>query len=143
MAAINQKRVWIGTVAAGVAWSVWSMIVNAGILARHYTEAGAAGFLLKQPRYPYPLFLIVWFLSIFVMSYVIAWLYASVRATQGPGPKTALLVGLGVGFAAGFPINFSVTTWIPFTRVIPLWWTLDMWVGAVIAAMVAGWLYKD
>jgi hypothetical protein len=28
-------------------------------------------------------------------------------------------------------------------RHIPLWWMLDLWLGAIIASLVAGWLYKD
>jgi hypothetical protein len=48
-----------------------------------------------------------------------------------------------VGFAAGFPVNLSVAAWAPFSRVLPLGWMLDLWVGAILAATVAGWLYKD
>jgi hypothetical protein len=43
---------------------------------------------------------------LFVLAYIIAWLYASARTTQGAGPKTAAQIGLLVGFAAGFPSNF-------------------------------------
>jgi hypothetical protein len=28
-------------------------------------------------------------------------------------------------------------------RHIPFWWMLDLWLGAIIASLVAGWLYKD
>lgn len=141
MAAINWRRVWLGTVVGGVVWTIWSILVNAVILAPRYAAAQNAGQLLKEPRYPF--FLGVWVLALFILSYIIAWLYASVRGTQGPGPKTALLVGIAVGFAAGFPVNFSVTTWAPFERIFPLWWTLDLWIGAILAALVAGWLYRD
>lgn len=141
MAAINWRRVWLGTVVGGVVWTIWSILVNAVILAPRYAAAQNAGQLLKEPRYPF--FLGVWVLSLFILSYIIAWLYASVRGTQGPGPKTALTVGVVVGFAAGFPVNFSVTTWAPFERIFPFWWTLDLWIGAILAALVAGWLYRD
>jgi hypothetical protein len=26
---------------------------------------------------------------------------------------------------------------------LPLGWLLDMWIGAILATVVAGWLYKD
>jgi len=52
-------------------------------------------------------------------------------------------MGILVGFVAGFPINLSVATWVPVERIVPLWWMLDLWVGAILATVVAAWLYKD
>ena len=141
MAAINARRVWLGTLAGGVVWTIWSIVVNTVILASPYAAAQAAGQLLKQPRYP--LFLGYWIVTLFLLTYILAWIYVSVRGTLGPGPWTALRVGLLVGFAAGFPVNLSVATWSPLPRILPLWWALDMFVGASLAALVAGWLYKD
>jgi hypothetical protein len=48
-----------------------------------------------------------------------------------------------VGFAAGFPTNFAMAVWAPFSRHFPLWWMLELWVGAILAALIAGWFYKD
>ena len=143
MAAVNSRRVLIGALAGGVVWSVWSMVVNAGILATRYMAAENAGLLLKQPRYGIATFMITWFVTLFLLAYVGAWFYASVRATRGAGPGTALQVGLLLGFAAGFPISLSVASWAPFSRAIPLWWMLDLWLGAILATLVAGWLYRD
>ena len=141
MAAVNTRRVALGAVVGGVVWTIWSLVVNTVILGSHYTAAQGANQLLKESRYP--LFLAYWIITIFLLAYVVAWLYASVRATRGAGPGTALTVGLLVGFAAGFPVNLSVAAWTPFSRVIALGWMLDLWVGAILAALVAGWLYKD
>lgn len=141
MAAINQRRVLLGAVAGGVVWTIWSLVINVLFLAPRYVAAQKEHLLLEQPRYPF--FLPVYILALFIVSYVIAWLYASARATQGPGPCTAFLIGVGVGFAAGFPANFATTTWSPLSRIFPLWWTLELWLGAILAAMVAGWLYKE
>ncbi len=138
---VNTRRVALGAVAGGVVWNIWSMIVNAVIMSARYTEAQNSGLLLKQPRYP--LFLVYWLITIFLLAYVVAWLYASVRATRGAGPGTALTVGLLVGFAAGFPVNLSVASWSPLGRSFPLWWMLNLWIGAILASLVAGWLYKD
>ena len=141
MAAINQKRVWLGAVVACIVWTVWSMAVNVGLIGARYQEAQQAKLLLDPPRYPF--FYHQWIVTLFILSAIIAWLYASVRATQGPGPRTALLVGLFVGFAAGFPTNFATATWSPLARFFPLMWMLELWVGAILAALVAGWLYKE
>lgn len=141
MAAVNTRRVVLGGVVGGVVWTIWTMVVNVAILGSHYAAAQGAGQLLKQPRYPF--FLGYWIVTLFLLSQILAWLYASVRATRGAGPRTALAVGLLVGFAAGFPINLSCSTWAPFSRIFPLWWMIDLWVGSILATLVAGWLYKD
>jgi len=141
MATVNTRRVALGALAGGVVWSIWSTIVNVVILAPRYAAAQNSGMMLKQARYP--LFLVYWFVTIFLLAYVVAWLYSSVRATRGAGPGTALTVGLLVGFAAGFPMNLSTAAWAPISRYLPLWWMLDLWLGAILASLVAGWLYKD
>lgn len=141
MASINKKRVALGVVAGGVLWSVWSALVNGLFLASHYAAAQMSGQLLKEGRYP--LFLLYWFVTLFLLTYILTWVYLSLRVTLGPGPRTALRVGFLVGFAIAFPVNLSVATWAPFDRVFPLWWMLDLWVGAILATFVAAWLYKD
>jgi hypothetical protein len=141
VSAVNTKRVALGAVAGGVVWSIWSTVINMLILGARYPEAQNAGLLLKQPSYP--LFISFWIITIFLFSWFVAWLYSSVRGTRGAGPGTALTIGLLVVFAAGFPINLSVATWFPLDRVFPLWWMLDLWIGAILAALVAGWIYRD
>ncbi|HEU4401333.1 MAG TPA: hypothetical protein VFT43_04440 [Candidatus Polarisedimenticolia bacterium] len=141
MTGINKRRVWIGALAAGVVWNIWSIVVNTVFLRPHYAVAQEAGLLLKAPRYGS--FLPIWIISLFVAAYVMTMLYASARATCGAGPKTALGIGLMVGFIAAFPGNFATATWSPMSRMLPLWWMLDIWVGAILAALVAGFLYRD
>jgi hypothetical protein len=141
MAAINKKRVALGVLVGGVVWSVWSMLVNAVFLASRYAAAQESGQLLKEPRYP--LFLVYWFVTLFLLTYILTWIYVAVRDALGPGPKTALRVGFLGGFVIAFPLSLSVATWVPLDRVFPLWWMLDLWVGAILATFVAGWLYKE
>ena len=141
MAAVNTRRVLIGALVGGVVWNLWSFLVNGWILTARYTAEQQMGTLLATPRYPY--FLVLWVVTLFVLALIGAWMYASVRATRGAGPATALKVGAMIGFVAGFPMNLSLATWSPISRVIPLWWTLDCWVGAILGILVAGWLYRD
>ena len=141
MAAINQGRVLLGTVVGWVVWGLWDTVVNYFVLGTRYESAQQMGWFLKEPRYPF--FVAQWLIILFLLSYIVVWLYASVRATQSPGPMTALRVGLLVGFAAGFPLSFSSATWLPADRIFPLWWMLELWVGAILATLVGGWLYKD
>ncbi len=58
-------------------------------------------------------------------------------------PRTALMLGLAMGFGVGFPLNFSAATWMPVSQIFPSWWIIDLWVGAMLATFVAGWLYRD
>jgi hypothetical protein len=143
MAAINTKRVLVGTIAGWVVWAAWSMVVNAVILAPQYESSEAAGQLLATPRYPVPVFMASWFVTLLILTCIAAHLYAWVRGTLGAGPGTALRVGILVGFVAGFPLSLSIATWVPVERIVPLWWMLDLWVGAILATLIAGWLYKD
>lgn len=142
MAAINSKRVSIGALAGGLAWTVWGFAVMILVIGPDgYKPAQQAGVFLAEPRYPY--FPLVWILALFVMSYGGAWLYARVRSAAGPGPRTAACVGAWLGFAAGFPGNFAQAAWLNADRMLPLAWMLDLWGGAILATMIAGWLYKD
>ena len=67
----------------------------------------------------------------------------SVRPAFGPGPLTALRVGFLMGFMCGFPLSLTLATWAPFSRIITVWWLMDLWVGSMIATMVSAWLYKE
>jgi len=141
MAFVNTRRVLLGALAGGVVWNIWSIIINLVVLRARYAAAQADGTFLQQPRVPF--FVGAWIVMLFILAYIVAWLYASVRATRGAGPKTAAVVGLFVGFAAGLPTNFAMAAWSPINRHFPLWWMLELWVGAILAALVAGWIYQD
>jgi hypothetical protein len=141
MVTVRLRRVALGTLAGGVVWGIWSTIINMVILSSKYEEAKLHRLLLSEPRYP--LFVVYWFATLFLLTYILTWVYASVRATLGPGPITALRVGLLMGFAMGFPLSLSLAAWAPFSRAIMLGWMLDLWVGAILATLVSAWLYKE
>ncbi|HMD84309.1 MAG TPA: hypothetical protein VKO18_06375 [Terriglobia bacterium] len=141
MVTIGLRRVALGTLAGGVVWGIWSTIINMVILPSKYQFAQAHQLLLTQPRYP--LFVVYWFVTLFLLTYILTWVYASARATLGPGPITALRVGLLVGFAMSFPLSLSMAAWAPFSRGITLGWMLDLWVGSILATLVSAWLYKE
>jgi hypothetical protein len=132
---------WLGALAAFVVWAVIDFAINMWVLGPHYQAAQQQGHFLAAPRYG--TFLVVWMLMLFFLSAVVAHLYVAARATCGPGPRTAAAIGLKVGFAAGFPVNFALAAWATFDRIFPLWWMIEMWAGAVVAALVAGSIYRD
>lgn len=137
---LNKKRICIGGVAGGAAWTAWSFLIGMK-LGPLYEAMQKQGLFLQQPRYPF--FAAQWILLLLVMSILLAYLYALSRATAGAGPKTAVKIGMIVGFCAGVPGNFAQATWSPVPRMLPLGWMLEMWGGAIIAALVAGFLYKE
>lgn len=141
MAGISTGRVALGTLAGGVAWGIWSTLINMVILMPRYAFAQKAGLMLAQPRYPF--FIGYWFILLFVLTYILTWAYVSVRSTFGPGPITALRVGFLMGFMCGVPLSLSLATWAPFSRAITAGWLLDLWVGSIIATLVSAWFYKD
>ena len=139
---LNRSRIWLGGLAGGVVWLIWSFLVGQFIIGNaRYLATQNAGLFLKTPRYRF--FAGQWILILFVLAMIVAHLYAWARQTLGQGPGTALKIGFLVGFAAGFPGNFAQACWSPIDRTFPLGWMLDMWVGSILATLVAGWLYKD
>ncbi len=141
MAAINSRRVLYGALGGGVIWNIWSILVYVAVLEKHYAVEQQAGHYLAQSRYPF--FAGQWIVTLFLCAYVLAWLYAAARSTLGPGPGTAFKLALLVGFVAAFPMALGAAAWSSVSRIVPLWQMLEMWVGAILATLVAGWLYKD
>jgi hypothetical protein len=137
---LNTTRIWLGGIAGAVVWIAWGFFIGMR-QAPLYQAMQKQGLFLKESRYPF--FAAQWILLILVMSILIAHLYAWARATAGAGLKTALKIGMIVGFCAGVPDNFAQAAWSPVPRVLPLGWMLDLWGGAILAAVVAGFLYKD
>jgi hypothetical protein len=139
---LNRGRIWLGGLAGWVVWFVWSFLVGQFVIGNaRYAAAQNAGLFLKQSRYPF--FVGQWIVILLVLAIILAHLYAWARGTIGAGPLTALKIGALVGFAAGFPDNFGQAAWSAIDRGFPLGWMLDMWVGSILATLVAGYLYKE
>jgi len=146
--AINGRRVWLGALVGGVVFNLWSMAVEFGlssvIVGRARMDvAAASGWFLKEPRISGGLFFLVWAISLFVVSYGLAWGYAAMRATTGAGPGTAFKLGLLVAFAAAFPLNFAHATFDGLSPHFWLMWMIEIGVGSILAALAAAWVYKE
>jgi hypothetical protein len=141
MVTVGLRRVALGTLAGGVVWGIWSTIINMVILKSRYEFAQEHQVLMAQPRYPF--FIVYWFVTLFLLTYLLTRVYVWARGTLGPGPITALRVGLLLGFVTSFPLSLSMAAWATFSRFIVLGWMLDLWVGAILATLVSAWLYKE
>ena len=139
---LNRGRIWLGGLAGGAVWTIWSFLVEHFVITdARYLAAQNAGLFLKTPRYP--LFAVQWFVLIFILAIAVAHLYAWARQSLGPGPGAALKIGFLAGFLAGFPENFAQATWSAGDRALAFGWMIELWLGSILAAMVAGWLYRD
>lgn len=139
---LNRGRIWVGGIMGGVVWTVWSFLVNRFVITdARYVAAQNAGIFLKTPRYP--MFVGQWIVLLFMLAIIVAHLYAWSRQTLGPGPGAALRIGFWVGLIAGFPENFAQATWSAASRALPFGWMIEMWLGAILAALTAGWVYKE
>lgn len=135
------RRVALGTAAGGVVWSIWSSLISFVFLMPKYRAAQTYHELLAEPRYH--LFVLYWYVTLFLLTYIMMWVYVSVRRTLGPGPLTAARIGILMGFVAAFPLSLTLATWATFSRGIVLGWMLDLWIGAILATLVSAWLYKE
>ena len=137
---MNYARILLGGIVGGVAFNIVSFAINVGILGSRYAMLQEMGIFRKDPRVP---FLPLWLLMLFLVSIGLVWFYAAVRPRLGPGPKTALTVGLLVGLLGALPRNFSGFAWAYTGGYLALFWTLDMVVGCMAATFVGAWLYKE
>jgi hypothetical protein len=146
--AINQSRVRLGALAGGAVFTLWT-VFNAFVIApaiEHRSRVVAAldaGLFLKEPRLTFPTFFVVWTVSLFIVAYGLAWAYAGLRATYGAGPRTAAKLGLAVGFAMAFPLEFAHAVFQGLVPAFWITWMIEMGVGGFLAALTAAWVYRD
>jgi hypothetical protein len=138
---VDLRRVALAGLAGGIVWSGWSAFINLGVLQERYAAAKEGERLLLEPRYPF--YVAGSYVILFILALVIAWLYAWIRPARGKGLLTAVPIGFLVGLVAGLPANYNVVCLVDIDKLFPLWWMLDFWVGSVLAALVAGFVYRD
>jgi hypothetical protein len=137
---MNMRRVVGGGIAGGVALNLYWMLFSIFVLGGRYEILQAQGVFRKEPRV---FFLPVWLLVLFLVSIGLVWLYAAARTRLGPGPVTALKVGLVTGLIAGVPLSTASYAWSYQGGFVSLGQTLQMILGCVLATLVGGWVYKE
>ena len=143
MARLNYKRLIIGTVAGALAWSLWTSIVTMSQLLPAYRNEQQLGHMLAIPRFGFGLFFAEWLLMVVTVSAIVAWSYARFQSQLGSRFKAALVIGGLLGFLVSVPIDLSVITWNAVSPSIPMAWTLDAWVGVVLATGVVALVYRE
>jgi hypothetical protein len=138
--AINTGKVIQGGIVAGIVINIVSIIDNALILGARYGEEQHLEHLLMQPRIP---FMPIWIVLQFFVGIALVWMYAAVRPRLGPGPKTALAVGLVVGLVGGLPWNICAAAWSTFGKFLPFMWACETVVGYALGTLAGAWMYRE
>ncbi|HUQ49240.1 MAG TPA: hypothetical protein VM056_00860 [Terriglobales bacterium] len=135
MGKINWVRVVLCGLVAGIVWSLLSM-ANMTFFGGDF-QAAVPGSQLVKPKATFLALSSNVGMGIWAM-----WLYASFRPRYGPGPKTAVLVGVA-WWSIGMMVN---ATWVvlglvPYMTLLPL--LVAALPAAVLAAVVGAWPYQE
>ncbi len=137
---MNYGRIVLGGIVGGVAYNAVSILVNVLVLGGRYHILQTQGVFRKEPRLP---FLPIYVLLLLVLSIGLVWLYAAARPRLGPGPRTALTVGLVVGSIAALPHALSQYCWSYAGGVTSLWQGIETIAGSAAATLVGAFLYRE
>lgn len=139
MGKINQVRVLLGGLLAGLVMNIGEYVLNARILA---TDLDAAMQALNRPAITESQ--IVWFVAMtFVLGIVAVWIYAAIRPRFNPGPSTAVCAGLIVWFFVYLynSVSFHVMGMFPdrLLTIGTIWGLFEI----PIATVAGAWLYQE
>jgi len=137
---MNYQRILLGGLLGGVVFNAFSMVINIVGLGARYEILQKQDVFRVEPRLP---FLPLWLLMIFAVSVGLVWLYAAARKQLGPGPKTAIMVGLAVGLIAGLPHPMAGYAWSYQGGFVSLMQAIEFIAGCTLATVAGGWLYKE
>ncbi len=137
---MNYGRIVLGGIVGGIAFTIVSIVVNMTALGARYQLLQAKNVFRAEPRLP---FLPIYILLLLAASIGLVALYAAARTRLGPGPKTALTVGLLVGLIAAVPHAFAQYCWSYAGGFVSLWQGIEMIAGAAVATLVGGWIYRE
>ena len=140
MARINTGRVIQGGLLAGVVLNAVCIVNNTLIAGPRLRAEQLTGHFLAEPRLP---FFPAWLITMFLAGIALVWLYAAVRPRLGPGPGTALTVGLVGGLLMGVPDNLAQAAWGLSGYYLPTMWMLEHVLGCVLGTLVGAWWYKE
>lgn len=138
MKGMNLGRVVLGGLLAGVVINVGEFILNMWLTADEWQRA-----LESMGAHQGPDAISYYVVGAFVMGLVGVCLYAAVRPRMGPGPMTAVWVGVVLWLLAWAWPTLSLPFWGPFSAKL-VWVTLVWTVFEVPLAILAGaWIYRE
>lgn len=140
MTRINWSRAVLGGILAGVVWGILYAPIHP--LVEAHDSLGRPVLPITPFRGATPVMRALVVINGFVQGITTVWLYASIRARFGPGPKTAAMAG----FAVWFLVSWVHMTWAAFTGarltavLSPVAANLPL---VLLAAMAGAWFYRE
>jgi len=140
MARINWKRVILGGIVAASVWGLLYAPVHP--LVETHDSFGRPVLPITPFRGATRFMRVLVVLTGFMQGIATVWLYAAIRPRFGPGPKTALIAGMGVWFLTSWiHVLWAVFTSVRLTVVItPVAASLPI---VMLAALAGARLYKE
>jgi hypothetical protein len=134
---MNIRKIVIGGLAAGLLINLSEFVLN-GVVLMEQAEVYMAELGLSYASWAMPVYVVM----AFVWGFGLVALYAAVRPRFGPGPKTALMVGITFWVFAMFlpAVNMAAVGFGGGMLGIALAWTL---VEACAASLLGARLYAE
>jgi uncharacterized membrane protein len=137
---INWTRVILGGLLAGLIINVCEYIVNGLILSSDW--AAAMKTLNRSPDMGIGSIAAFWLWGFFVGIFALSQ-YAIIRPRFGPGPKTAMIAGIGVWVPASLLAMIAPAALHLFRHRLILIGVVLGLVEIVLGTVVGAWLYKE
>ena len=137
---MNRGGILLGGIVGGIVFNIVAFVINGPVLGTRFLILRGAHVLRENPRGP---FMPVYPLLIFAISIALVWLYAAARPRLGPGPATALKIGIVAGLIGSIPSNFAEYSWAYTGGYVAMWWTIQMVAGCALATFFGAWVYKE
>ena len=139
MSGINIGRVILGGLLAGLVMNIGETILNVPILGAQMDAATESLGLDPVGGGAIAMFVIM----TFAFGILLVWLYAAVRPRLGPGPKTAVIIGVVIWFLAylGPTVGMNVMGILPGRLAVigSIWGLVEL----PLAAVAGAWLYRE
>jgi hypothetical protein len=130
---IRWSRVFLGGLAAGFVINVFFVGPALGAVHVSVGKATPAGTVMA----------VILVGLVFVLSFLVTWLYATLRLRFGPGRRTAAIAGLASGLVLGV---FEFIGWLLTSKLIParllVIIALITSVSVVITSLLGAWVYE-
>jgi len=141
MGKINGWRVVLGGLLAGLVLSLEQGVVNGGILKDTWAAMASKGLVVTGKELEGARFVV--FLATMAGGIILAWFYAAMRPRLGAGLRTSMLVGLMAWLFMFFMSHVPAAVMMPSMGGWAVTSGLGDLFGYLIAASVAGWVYRE
>jgi hypothetical protein len=138
MGKINQGRVLLGGIVAGIVINILAPVVHDVFLKAEHAAAMQA---LNKTMPEGGSVMAVWIIYGFVWGIAAVWLYAAIRPRFGPGAKTAVIAAATTWFFGAFLSGIAMWNLTIFP-LSPLEMVLEL-VASILAVLAGAAIYKE